>query len=366
LAVVPGATVSITIAASANPFCPGNPVTFTATGVNGGSSTAYQWKVNANNVTNANNAVFTYSPMSGDQVSCEMTSTLACVSANPATSASINMVASIAPQVTFSTCFDTVTTVSARPYRLKGGLPAGGQYSGPGIAPATGIFTPSAAGTGLKTITYSYANVYACSETRSKTILVQPNSAFTCGNTLTDIRDNKSYPTVQLGSQCWMQTNLAFGITIYDFTPQTDNCIAEKYLRNSTFVNQYSIFYQWDELMQYDPAPASQGLCPPGWHVPTSAEWDDLLVFCTGAGRAGGPMKDTLLINGFNSYQEGFLYLNNTWAFTSGVIAGSMYWTSTLSGAERAVARGLNDYNMSVKWYGAARGNAFSVRCLKD
>jgi uncharacterized protein (TIGR02145 family) len=197
----------------------------------------------------------------------------------------------------------------------------------------------------------------------SKTILVQPNPSFTCGNNFTDIRDNKIYPTVQIGAQCWVQTNLDFGVTIGDFTQQTDNCISERYL---SLVNSHSSFYQWDELMRYDPVSASQGICPPGWHVPTSSEWDQLLSFYNGPGLAGGAIKDDLLPNGFQSHQMGFLYMNNTWAFTTGLAAGTMYWTSTSSGADRAVARGLNEHNMSVSRYEAARGNGFSVRCLRD
>jgi uncharacterized protein (TIGR02145 family) len=77
-------------------------------------------------------------------------------------------------------------------------------------------------------------------------------------------------------------------------------------------------------------------------------------------------MKDTMLVNGFQSYQQGFLYLNHTWAFANGLTAGAMYWTSTSSGTKQAVARGLNEYNPSVSRYEAARGNAFAVRCLKD
>jgi hypothetical protein len=81
---------------------------------------------------------------------------------------------------------------------------------------------------------------------------------------------------------------------------------------------------------------------------------------------ACGFLKDTLLANGFQSHPEGLIYLNNSWAFTTGLAPGSMYRTSTSSGADRAVARGLNEYNMSVSRYEAARGNGFGVRCLKD
>ena len=89
-----------------------------------------------------------------------------------------------------------------------------GQYSGPGVNTATGIFNPSEVGTGLKTISYGYTNVYTCSAIKSRTILVQPAPAFLCGTNLTDIRDNKVYATVLIGLQCWTASNLDFGFTI--------------------------------------------------------------------------------------------------------------------------------------------------------
>jgi uncharacterized protein (TIGR02145 family) len=348
----------VSVVASSNPFCPGSPVTYTATPVNGGLSPSYQWKINGANA-GTNSSVYTYTPTPGDSIRCIITSNLNCVTGNPASSGKVIMSANPVPNVSFTSCFDTVTIFSAKPYKLKGGLPPGGQYTGPGVNSSTEIFNPSAAGTGLKTIQYSYSNVYTCLSAMTKTILVQPVPSFICGNNLTDIRDNKVYRTVQTGTQCWFRDNLNFGTQISDLIPQTDNCTAEKYLHNS-------IFYQWDELMLYSNSEAVQGLCPPGWHIPSSSEWNALLTFYDGPGQAGGPMKDHLLSNGFDSYQQGFFYLNNLWSFTTGLYAGSMYWTSTLSGADHAVARGFNEYNTSVSMYPASRGNAFSVRCLKD
>ena len=362
--------VGIIIAASANPFCTGSVVTFTATPVNGGTNPGYQWRVNGINAINANNAVFSYSPANGDSVWCVITSNLNCVTGSPASSAKIIMIGLLVPNVAFSACFDTVTSVNAKPFKLRGGLPLGGTYSGPGVNSSTGMFTPSVAGTGMKTITYSYINVHDCSASKSKSILVQTNPSFTCGSNFVDTRDNKVYPTVLIGAQCWMAANLNFGITISDLTPQTDNCTPEKYTRPASLVPRPA-FYQWDELMQYQTAEGSQGLCPPGWHVPSSAEWNVLLAFLNGAGQAGGVMKDTLLTNGFNSYQNGLFYQNKSWSFITGIYAGSMYWTSTLSGpstpsGSRAIARGLNENNPSVSEYESLRSNAFSVRCLRD
>jgi uncharacterized protein (TIGR02145 family) len=368
----PGLPAGVSITANPIPFCPGTPVTFIAVPVNGGTNPGYQWQINASNVNNGNTTAFTYNPVSGDLVTCILTSNLTCVSNNPATSNMIRMLPSPVPLVTFSLCSDTITTVNAQPFRLRGGLPLGGTYTGPGVNSTTGIFSPPLAGSGMKTITYSYTNIAACLVSATARIYILPVPNFNCGSLLTDIRDNKTYPTVQLGSHCWMQTNLDFGSEISDLIPQTDNCVAEKYVHTSKFPGQNglpqsgSIFYQWDELMRYQTTPGSQGLCPPGWHVPAPAEWNDLIAFYNGPGQAAGPMKDTLPAGGFNSYQQGFLYGNNTWAFVTDPYAGSMYWTSVISGTERAIAKGLNEYNPSVSSYTSLRSNAFGVRCVKD
>jgi uncharacterized protein (TIGR02145 family) len=118
--------------------------------------------------------------------------------------------------------------------------------------------------------------------------------------------------------------------------------------------------------MQYNPTPGSQGLCPPGWHVPVSAEWDEMISFFRGPGQAAGPLKDSTQANGFRSYQNGFLYQNDLWAFTSGPQSASMYWTSAPAGNDRAEARGMNTAQNSVSRYEALKNNAFGVRCVKD
>ena len=131
-------SAGITIAASSNPFCPGSSVTFTATPTNGGTVPSYQWKVNGIN-TGTNSTAFIYNPAGGDSVRCVMTSNLDCVTDSPVSSAQIIMSGTLAPIVTFTSCFDTMTTVNAKPIKLKGGIPLGGTYSGPGVNSLTGV-----------------------------------------------------------------------------------------------------------------------------------------------------------------------------------------------------------------------------------
>ncbi len=63
--------------------------------------------------------------------------------------------------------------VSAPAFLLSGGIPSGGTYSGPGVNSATGYFTPST-GAGIYTITYTYSDVFSCSNSTSNTLLVNP------------------------------------------------------------------------------------------------------------------------------------------------------------------------------------------------
>ncbi len=352
----------ITISASTNPFCPGNSVTFTATPVNGGANPAYQWKVNGIN-KGTNSPTYTYNPASGDLVSCILTSNLACVTGNPATSNTIIMSGTLVSVVTFTACFDTITTNSAQPLKLKGGIPLGGTYSGPGVNSLTGIFTPSTAGIGLKILSYTYTNAALCSASATHAISIVAAPVFACGNNITDVRDNKVYPTVQIGSQCWMAANLDYGTLIPGNTSQRDNCIWEKYCYNDAVANcGQQTYYQWDEVMQYDETVSTQGMCPPGWHVPTEADWNTLFANYISNGFAGSPLKYSGF-SGFNAILSGARYLNKNWDYQG---FATFFWSSTAHGTLKAWAHGMNDPNPSVSVYPAFKTDAFSVRCLKD
>ena len=350
----------VTITTSSNPFCPGTAVIYTTTPVNGGTSPSYQWKVNGVN-QGTNSPSFPFSPQAGDSIRVVMTSNHPCVSFNPATSGKIVMVANPVPDVTFTRCFDSITILNAKPIKLKGGIPLGGTYSGPGVNPGTGIFTPSAAGTGVKSLLYSYTNMFSCSASKSLTIVVQPAS-FTCGNNLTDIRDGRVYPTVKIASQCWMAADLNYGQQISPSLHQRDNCIPEKYFNPASGIQHPASVYQWDELMQYQVTPGLQGLCPPGWHVPTETEWNVLFANWTNNGFAGSPLKYSGY-SGYNALLSGVRHMNVQWNWNDFAI---LFWSSTPYYDQKAWSHGMNDFDPSVSTYASLRSNAFSVRCLKD
>jgi len=79
---------SVSIVASATNVVQGATVSYTATPTNGGDTPTYQWKVGGVNA-GTNSSVFSYVPANGDQVTCTMTSSLAC--GTSATSNTITM-----------------------------------------------------------------------------------------------------------------------------------------------------------------------------------------------------------------------------------------------------------------------------------
>jgi uncharacterized protein (TIGR02145 family) len=286
------------------------------------------------------------------------------------------------PVVAFNVCNTIKTTKNGRPILLKGGSPSGpsGVYLGTGVTSIAGgdyIFDPANSGIvgGSASVavdyqvSYKYTNAFGCSADYAIPISVYAsNAGDPCPGIVQDHRDNQSYPTFMSGtganSQCWMTTNLNYGDYLDHFQPQTDNCTTEKYCLNNTASQCTAIgaYYQWEEIMGYSINTTLQDICPAGWHVPTSDEWQILIDSFQGSGIAGGILQS----GNFNAPLSGIFYLNNLWSFSpSENLKATMFWTSTVSGG-RAVSRGLNNINQSVSLYESSKANGLHVRCVKD
>jgi uncharacterized protein (TIGR02145 family) len=222
-------------------------------------------------------------------------------------------------------------------------------------------------------ITFRYTNIHQCFNEETVTIKVYPSNSETgCPGTVTDIRDGRHYATYSAGSgssaKCWMAENLNYGDSVYWALSQTDNCKVEKYCAGN-LTSQCAIsggFYQWNELMQYQNNEGGQGICPPGWHVPSLQEWNELANACRGPGLAGDQLKDQGTYYGFHALMSGFFYSGHLWSFSSGASSGIMFWTSTFHSPLSAYARGLNQINPSLSFYSSGIDNGFPVRCVRD
>jgi hypothetical protein len=124
MTITPNVTPSVSIAASpGNNICAGTNVTFTATPTNGGATPSYQWRLNGNNVGANSNTYSNAALVNGDVVTCELTSSVTCVTSPTATSNSItmNVTANVTPSVSISAnpgstiCAGTNVTFTATP-----------------------------------------------------------------------------------------------------------------------------------------------------------------------------------------------------------------------------------------------------------
>jgi len=213
-------------------------------------------------------------------------------------------------------------------------------------------------------ILYTYTSGEGCIDSVTRVITVLDAPTFTCGAPVTDIRDGQTYPTVLIGTQCWMSANLNFGDRIDLSSTPLDNCSPEKYCYEDDFVscNLKGGLYTWDEVMQYVTTEGAQGICLPGWHVPTEPEWQTLFDQFSGQAYAGDAIK-TGGASGLEGLLTGVEFNYTEWHFADST---GFFWSSSSHGIEKAWAHGIHIVNHGVSFYPSNNSNAFSIRCLKD
>ncbi len=209
---------------------------------------------------------------------------------------------------------------------------------------------------------------------------------FACGQSVNYA--GESYPTVQIGTQCWFQKNLNVGTMIQGGNDQTNNSILEKYCYNNDTANCaiYGGLYQWAEAVQYQngasnttsPSPAFsgnlKGMCPTGWHVPSDGEWSTLETLLGGSSVAGGALKSTGGLwnspntgasnsSGFSALPGGNRDTNGTFYDIGNV---TYFWSSSESSSTNALYRDLIYNNSNLNRFNLNKNLGFSIRCLKD
>lgn len=127
---------------------------------------------------------------------------------------------------------------------------------------------------------------FICGDNVTVTTLL--DGAYTC-NTGAPNYDRCTYGTTQIGDQCWMKQSLNFGTVISTtFEMPTNNNAIEKNCWNNTYTYCQSGggIYRWDEAMNYVTTESTQGICPPGWHIPSDSEQHQLSASLADPGQA--------------------------------------------------------------------------------
>ncbi len=203
-----------------------------------------------------------------------------------------------------------------------------------------------------------------------------------CGDDLIDDRDGKYYQTELIDDKCWMAENLNTGQYLIGQNNPTDNGVIEKhcYANNPLKCNEYGGLYPWNELMNYQTGEGSQGICPEGWHVATTGEWQTMVDFLGGSDVAGGKLKSTGTVEAGNGLwyapnlgatnESGFTalpggYINNIG--NSGLLGYVGYfWTSSLMDDNISYCWGMSNDAEGIGNLEYIRQTSFSVRCVND
>jgi len=176
--------------------------------------------------------------------------------------------------------------------------------------------------------------------------------------------DIQNYRTVKIGEQTWMAENLNCNVN-------GSKCLGS--------CKKYGRLYNWATAMSLPPSCNSdecegqiqsphRGICPEGWHIPSSEEWDILVA--TAGGEENLKAKSGWNSNGNGTDDYGFSALPSGRATETGF--GGMgdiglWWSSTEQSATDAKVKFIHRNNtggVMYSWF--SKPDMFAVRCLKD
>jgi uncharacterized protein (TIGR02145 family) len=226
-----------------------------------------------------------------------------------------------------------------------------------------------------------------CGES-SDQVNISFSTAWACGQEFLDTRDGQTYSTVQIGEQCWFAENLNYGTFTQGDVNATDNGAVEKYCyqNDENNCNIYGGLYTWREMMDLPNTCETtscaaqissnhQGICPPGWHVPTDEEYKtlemELGMTQTEADMLntwrGSPVGTDMLAGGSSGYES--IFGGRMAGANSFALIGSYDYpnTATESGATNSYRRCLRAGDSNVgRWDTFPKSWSLSVRCLKN
>ncbi len=213
--------------------------------------------------------------------------------------------------------------------------------------------------------------------------------------TMTDSRDNKVYKTVVIGDKTWMAENLNYSDSVA--TPsliKRSHCYGDEPANCDVGGRLYTWAAAIDSVKTYDDTnglecgdgkicqlPTNhQGICPPGWHLPSYTDWEDFIATVGGPTAGAAVMTQNgwdILDGNENGYGGTDIYGFSaipvgTWGkakphfFMAGIITS--FWSSYENDTDYAysvtVDRMVDEDVIRLSELFKAAG--LSVRCVKN
>ena len=214
-------------------------------------------------------------------------------------------------------------------------------------------------------------------------------------DSMTDPRDGQIYKTVKIGDQVWMAENLNYADSVktpsllkrsWCYNNKAENCaVAGRLYTWLAAIDSLKLATdaanpQDCGLLKSCTLPDTvQGICPPGWHLPTDTEWIILFTEVGGESTAGKALKSQTGWNesGNGSDAYGFSALPAGLRYSGGAFGLGGYYayfwsaTETYSNPRYSYHGDADDMCLFSSYeetglYHHDKGSAISVRCLKD
>jgi uncharacterized protein (TIGR02145 family) len=240
----------------------------------------------------------------------------------------------------------------------------------------TGTFTSVI--TGLTATTTYYVKAYATNS--AGTGYGNELSFKTYTDAVSDV-DGNIYNTMTIGTQTWMAENLTttkylngdlIGTTsspTLDITSESTPEYQWAYGGDHSSADTYGRLYTWFVVMD------ARNICPAGWHVPSTSDWQVLIAYLGGEGNAGGKLKETGLVHwqspnlgatnetGFGALPTGLRGIDGTFIE---IHQYSPWWSTTELSPTDARVWSTGYLEGTAFSLNNSKNTGYSVRCLKN
>ena len=191
-------------------------------------------------------------------------------------------------------------------------------------------------------------------------------------NEMTDPRDGQTYKIVKIGDQWWMAENLNY------YTPA-----GSWYYNNDSLshAETYGRLYSWETAMAGQKSPDKpsgqvRGISPPGWHIPSAKEWEQLIKYLDKYDLDGNALKlaetkfwrnskTATNKSGFSAVPGGTVSMREKTC--SGIHIKTRFLTSATDKKYQGILGfGLNDNSAEILKVPLELDNGWSLRCVRD